>query len=223
MDLEDIIDLAQQKGWRVKTGNGHKQVFSPDGKSIVTVAGTPSDYRALLNIKADFKRAGLDMNPQKQTVRTPPGMIDKTLREIFSARPTHVFPVSEVVAELKKVYPSMAEQNISTHVTRLVKENVVKKTGYAMYQWDDKKAAPVIAPSAPQPPVAMPVIPSSAQGMDADMVRFNELADQLVSVVTQMQDVMGRARGVLSQIAALRAALLPTLAAQDAPRETLQG
>jgi hypothetical protein len=223
LDIDEMVDLAQQKGWRVKVGDSHKQLFSPDGKKIVTVAGTPSDHRALMNIRAEFKRAGLDMDTGPKKQRTPAGQIDRTLREILSERPDHVFTTRELTEALKRTCPGIADSNVSTHVGRLIEEGCVIKAGYAQYRW--RNISPDIPPVSAIPVVSAASLknfaPSSGQsspeGMDADMVRFNELADQLVSVVTQMQEVMGRSRGILSQIAALRAALLPALPVSGAP------
>lgn len=58
-DPKDLIDLARKQGWEVtKASNGHWRLYSPSGE-IVGHSGTPSDYRASKNFRADLKRAGL--------------------------------------------------------------------------------------------------------------------------------------------------------------------
>ena len=71
-DLDDIIHRAKAAGWRVEVaGSGHYQFKSPDGEGLVTVSRTPSDYRALLNIESDLRRAGLDLtDTDEQIMRT---------------------------------------------------------------------------------------------------------------------------------------------------------
>lgn len=34
--------------------------YSPDGRTIITVAATPSDFRGLRNARAELRRAGLE-------------------------------------------------------------------------------------------------------------------------------------------------------------------
>lgn len=55
-----LDDSALNPGWRVVLqSNGHHLAFPPD-KSIraISIPGTPSDHRALLNLKSQLKRAG---------------------------------------------------------------------------------------------------------------------------------------------------------------------
>lgn len=57
-DVRQIIELCQQHGWRVRHGK-HWIVYSPiAGKRPVFIGSTPSDHRALLNIRARLRRAG---------------------------------------------------------------------------------------------------------------------------------------------------------------------
>lgn len=54
-----LCKLARAQGWYVRRqANGHFCWTSPGGQKV-TVSGTPSDHRALLKVRADFKRAGL--------------------------------------------------------------------------------------------------------------------------------------------------------------------
>lgn len=64
-DLNKLLDHARDRGWRIEGGNtgGKKQrhwkCLSPDGKTIVVIPSSASDYRSLKNARAALKRAGL--------------------------------------------------------------------------------------------------------------------------------------------------------------------
>jgi hypothetical protein len=60
-EVHRLIEQCVQKGctYRV-TGKGHIVVRCPNGKSV-TVPGTPSDWRSLLNIKSHLKKAGVSL------------------------------------------------------------------------------------------------------------------------------------------------------------------
>lgn len=58
--LEDIKTVAKENGWTFeRTKKNQWQFFSPDGKHIIVVSGTPSDWRSQRKIYAQFKKAGL--------------------------------------------------------------------------------------------------------------------------------------------------------------------
>jgi hypothetical protein len=52
--------LVSQQGWRYERGNcgAHPVLFAPDGKSMVRISLTSSDYRATRNMIAQIRRAG---------------------------------------------------------------------------------------------------------------------------------------------------------------------
>lgn len=58
--LRSLENQPDGKNWRVeKTSSSHWRCYAPDGKTIVTCAGTPgSGYRAVANFKAALRRAG---------------------------------------------------------------------------------------------------------------------------------------------------------------------
>lgn len=59
MSMRTLRKRALAQGWRIEpTRNGHERWLSPSGGTAV-ISGTPSDHRALLNARADLKRAGL--------------------------------------------------------------------------------------------------------------------------------------------------------------------
>ena len=53
-----IIKSLERQGWRIVVGGKHVKCFSPDGETIVTIANTASDHRALKNNKARLRRGG---------------------------------------------------------------------------------------------------------------------------------------------------------------------
>jgi len=58
--LDDLKKLATAQKWTFeRTNNNHWKFFSADGKHIIVVSGTSSDWRAQRKAYADFKRAGL--------------------------------------------------------------------------------------------------------------------------------------------------------------------
>lgn len=62
-DLNQLKTLAENQGWDVSlTSGGHLRWDPPDKRfRPVFSASTPSDYRALNNIKSRLKRAGLQI------------------------------------------------------------------------------------------------------------------------------------------------------------------
>jgi hypothetical protein len=59
-DLRDrLLALAEEHGCRVvATEKGHFRVYCPDGVTIVTVAGTTSDWRSVRNAAANIRKGG---------------------------------------------------------------------------------------------------------------------------------------------------------------------
>ncbi len=64
-EWRELIEEAQRQGWRAeRTQRGHWQLFAPDGRTIVTLPGTPSDWRAFRNTIAQMRRAGFRWPPE---------------------------------------------------------------------------------------------------------------------------------------------------------------
>lgn len=62
-DLAALIEIAEAQGWVVtKRNNNHLKWLAPSG-FVYWSASTPSDGRALLNIKSTLRRAGLELAP----------------------------------------------------------------------------------------------------------------------------------------------------------------
>lgn len=55
-DMQDLIAEAKRQGWRViMTNNGHYKWLHENGAMFFS-AGTPSDYRAIMNTRARIRR-----------------------------------------------------------------------------------------------------------------------------------------------------------------------
>jgi len=62
-DLEPLIAAARRQGWRVEpTGGGHMRFRPCDPAApLIFTASTPSDRRAISAMRAQLRRAGLDI------------------------------------------------------------------------------------------------------------------------------------------------------------------
>jgi len=59
-DIRQLVKRAKRDGWDVaETRRGHVSFRSPDGAYTYVTSGTPSDQRALNNLRAGLRRAGL--------------------------------------------------------------------------------------------------------------------------------------------------------------------
>ena len=56
-DLKQLLRAAEARGWRVELTRrgGHVRLVHPDG-GLVVAASTPSDHRALANLRAQPRR-----------------------------------------------------------------------------------------------------------------------------------------------------------------------
>lgn len=59
--MKKLFREVKKSGWSVKKRrNNHYLIEGPDGEKVFC-GGTPSDYRAVDNVKSDLARAGLDL------------------------------------------------------------------------------------------------------------------------------------------------------------------
>jgi hypothetical protein len=60
--IDNLIKKAWEDGWWCKKcGNGHVMAYAPDGKSMVLLPSTPSDYRGIKNARALLRKYGLKL------------------------------------------------------------------------------------------------------------------------------------------------------------------
>jgi hypothetical protein len=61
-DLAILMKIALKAGWRVElTKGGHYKWIAPNSLDLIYSSSTPSDNRALANLKQDLRRSGLDV------------------------------------------------------------------------------------------------------------------------------------------------------------------
>jgi hypothetical protein len=62
-ELDALLDICRASGATVTRGkNGHWQVLPADKKQgVITISGTPSDYRAIEKIRSQLRRAGMQV------------------------------------------------------------------------------------------------------------------------------------------------------------------
>lgn len=60
-ELDALLDICRVNGASVtKSKNGHWQVLPADKNlGVITISGTPSDYRAIEKIRSQLRRAGM--------------------------------------------------------------------------------------------------------------------------------------------------------------------
>jgi hypothetical protein len=65
-ELNSLKKLAEAQEWKIVVSNGgHLKWMSPTGKVVFTSI-TPSDHRAMSNIRRDLKSAGLIIFDKKE-------------------------------------------------------------------------------------------------------------------------------------------------------------
>jgi hypothetical protein len=90
IDWGDLITAAVRQGWRAEPGTRHLRLLAPDGQGVVTIAGTPSDWRAIHNTVAQLRRHGFSWAAGRRHTTPPPVPLD--------AEPGH--PVEDVIGAL---------------------------------------------------------------------------------------------------------------------------
>lgn len=59
-EMKKLFKYVRDQGWDVeRRRNGHWAITGPEGDKVFC-SGTPSDHRAIQNIKKDLSKAGLD-------------------------------------------------------------------------------------------------------------------------------------------------------------------
>jgi len=60
-ELFDLMKIIKSQGWQVKTRRGgHLALYAPQG-GVYFVAQSPSDHRALMNVRSALRRMGADV------------------------------------------------------------------------------------------------------------------------------------------------------------------
>lgn len=57
-----LVAKAQKAGWKLeRRPSNHLWLLSPDGKTIISFSGTPSDRRAIHQLRSQLRRAGCEL------------------------------------------------------------------------------------------------------------------------------------------------------------------
>jgi len=57
-DLTALLRYLRRRGYTTtRTRSGHWRIYAPDGRLIAITGSTPSDFRALRNLRATVKRS----------------------------------------------------------------------------------------------------------------------------------------------------------------------
>jgi hypothetical protein len=59
-EIEQLFRQLERQGWRVRWGSGHPKLLAPSGEPVV-MAASPSDHRAMKNLRARLRRAGAEL------------------------------------------------------------------------------------------------------------------------------------------------------------------
>lgn len=54
-EINLLVKDMVRSGWRYKSGK-HGKLYHPTGPSLITFPKTPSDYRAILNLRRDIRK-----------------------------------------------------------------------------------------------------------------------------------------------------------------------
>lgn len=57
-ERKELFRQLQRAGWRVTQARKGWKCYSPDGRHIVTIHNTTSEYRGTRNVLSEFKKAG---------------------------------------------------------------------------------------------------------------------------------------------------------------------
>jgi hypothetical protein len=87
-DFQIRLKIWQQEGWQIqKSKGGHLKLLHKDAKVPVFCASTPSDYRAIMNIEGELKRAlGIErpkVSNQETKLSSKPKPVNKQKRFVI--------------------------------------------------------------------------------------------------------------------------------------------
>lgn len=204
-DLLDIIEAAVGQGWRHRrTNSNHHQLFSPNGKDIVTTGGTPSDHRAIDNFVAELKRAGFVRGLQTLGESLRPSTIEVKVNGSNGAKGTNgvnhpKLSATEYIldymqrqggeittAELKNYVrshrPDLETNSTVSATTYLCASKKIRRVGYGRFALVAKPeltlAPPVVVAPAPEAPLyaapSAPAVPHLVAGARTGDARIDE-------------------------------------------------
>jgi len=58
-EINEMLAKVESQGWRIEKGKNHIKAIPADKtRPIVVLAATPSDHRAVMNVRAQLRRSG---------------------------------------------------------------------------------------------------------------------------------------------------------------------
>jgi hypothetical protein len=64
-DIRDLCQALIAEGWRFERGAKHSKLYTPDGREMITVPGTPGDRRSVINFMLQIKRLRARLNERR--------------------------------------------------------------------------------------------------------------------------------------------------------------
>lgn len=163
-DLESLLRVIKLNGWRIDySRRGHIRIYDSKGHHAATTSGTPSDYRAVKNFRADLKRAGLKpmVDPFTKAISKPDTTEYFSMTNLANNTETHVampkkqrrkarpakalvlrvlrdanapMSVEEVTAKVQEKDPLIGIRTVCNTLSYCARNGMVKRVGRAEYR-----------------------------------------------------------------------------------------
>jgi len=197
MDVDQVVKLAEEKGWKVKVnGGGHRSLVGPEGQ-VVNVSSTPSDVWAGRHVAADLKRAGLNVVLEQDPVQHR-GRAAALCRDHMRNHPSEVFDADKLMMIVRARYPQATIESVRAFFVDGAKRGTLKRMERGAYQWIgyegesvEPKPAPVVA--------APPAIPS-----DDELVEDMKILDDALTALSKIETVVRKHKKLAEQWNTLR-------------------
>ena len=223
-DLEEVKKRAEQQGFRVtRTNRGHWQFYAPNKEDIITVGGTPGDWRGWQNFIASLKRAGYDPGAttplaealEKAVIETPlPSTqhlsISDLIKDVIRNSPDRVFQYSEVVAICKARRPEILESSVGSALSMLYSRGTIARCGKGQYRWSSEEQKPKPNGSTRPPTTAVPDNSLGVLTGDVDIDADLHELDDALAALSRIETVVRRNREVLIQLQRVKVLLSGT-------------
>lgn len=214
-DIQRVIKRAQEQGWTHRmTEKNHHQLYSPDKTTIVTAAGTPSDYRSWDNFMADMRRGGY-MNGATigEATTKAPAIAEHAptarittaafVREILQAHPRGLSR-QDIFIRVKATIPTATEPAVANALLGGRIKGMFENPERGFWRLATHRDAP------PPPAVGRLEPVEHAAGVSSGDPQIDEDIKQLdaaLAALGAIESVVRRNREVLHQFAKLKAML----------------
>lgn len=232
IDMDDLIQNAKGQGWRYdRATNGHHRFYSPDRKSIVTFASTPSDHRGWQNSLSDMKRAGyvppngnytapklgdlMARGTQAEPKHETAGRGD-VVRAVLACARNHagaVIDTDTIFRTVKMSVPQTTRDSVLQTLGRIEGKDqgdgVLVRLERGTYRWrrNDLTPAPPPTTQAPPPPNTNSAPVAAAPIGDDSLAADIAALDTALAALGEIEGVVRRTKQKIDQLIALRKAL----------------